>query len=75
MNPTADTIKMLRQRAQQLVEAADALAALNSIYAIASWNGHRPKRHLSAAGRRAIQKAQRARWALVRRAKAKKAGR
>lgn len=73
MNPAADTIKMLRQRARQLTEAADALVALDSIHALVVQNGHRPKRRLSAAGRRAIQKAQRDRWAAVRRAA--KAGR
>lgn len=74
MNEAKSLIHTLRARAAQLTNAADTLAAIDSIYGIGPThsNGKRPrsgKRHLSAAGRMAIVRAQRARWAKIRAAK------
>lgn len=65
MKATQDLIRALRSRSVEFLKAADMLTKVDHLMRLSANGSTRPKRHLSAAGRRAIQKAQRTRWAKI----------
>lgn len=72
MKEVTTAIHALPTRAAALLRVAEALSELDGEFGAARHSADAPKRrHLSAAGRRAIVRAQKARWAKIRAAKRK----